>query len=320
MIIQAGVTTEYRNLLEPIYEDADAGLRSVLAETAGSSLGDREAALHDVLPLLGGASSDAVSTVSAAFFDSLMEIQEVRRPVASDILEPLDAGIWHALVGWAFSDSQVGSVLERGGEALLYSLLSGGLSRSLARAGADTMIGNAAIQTELMRSQRVPQAGCCNFCAMLASRFAEYSSQASAGQVVGRGLPVEATILGYDARGNAIRKQGGQARGLRPRGARQIGEDYHDNCRCSIVIVTEGNYTELQNKAEEYYDAYREASDKVNDGLTLKSTPVGTKDRLKNKYEWVKADGEVTTPKSRTNEIVKAMDLLNPVAQKSPTA
>lgn len=315
MIIQAGVTTEYRNFLDPIYADADAGLRSVLAETAGSSLGDREAALHDVLPLLGGASSDAVSTVSAAFFDSLMEIQEVRRPVASDILEPLDAGIWHALVGWAFSDSKSGSVLERGGEALLYSLLSGGLSRVLAGAGADTMVGNAGIQSELMRSQRVPRSGCCSFCAMLASRFAGYSSQASAGKVVGRGQPIESNF-----RADGSRRSGGQARGLRPRGARQIGEDYHDNCRCSIVIVTEGNYTELQNKAEDYYNAYRTAADKVNDGLTLKSTPIGTKDRLKNKYEWVKADGTVTTPKSRTNEIVRAMDILNPVAKESPTS
>lgn len=314
MIIQAGVTAEYRNLLDPIYADADAGLRSVLAETAGSSLGDREAALHDVLPLLGGASSDAVSTISAAFFDSLMEIQEVRRPVASDILAPADPKVWHALIGWAFSDSKGVSVLERGGEALLYSLLSGGLTRSLARAGADTMIGNAGIQSELMRSQRVPQAGCCSFCAMLASRFAGYSSQASAGKVVGRGQPVESNF-----RADGSRRSGGQARGLRPRGLRQIGEDYHDNCRCSIVIVTEGNYTELQNKAEDYYEAYREASDKVNDGLTLRTTDISTPDRLKNKYEWVKSDGTVTTPKSRTNEIVRAMDVINPVAKASPT-
>lgn len=319
MIIQAGVTTEYRNLLDPIYEDANSGLRSFLAETAGASLVDREAALHDVLPLLGSASSDAVSMASAVFFDSLMEIQDVRRPVASDILEPADSKIWHALVGWAFSESQGRSVLERGGEALLYSLLSGGLTRSLARTGADTMVGNAEIQTELMKAQRVPSAGCCNFCAMLASRFGEYTSR-SASTVVGRGLPIEATILGYDARGNPIRKQGGQALGLRPRGTQPIGEDFHDNCRCSVVIITEGNYVQLQADADKYYDAYREAADKVNDGLTLKSTPVGTKDRPKNKYEWVKADGEVTTPKSRTNEIVKAMDLLNPVAQKSPTS
>lgn len=307
MIIPPSVTAEYRNLLDPVYEDAKGSVQVVLAETAGMSLRERQDAFHDVLPTIGDASSDAVSVISSAFFDSLMEMQEVRRPVASDILQPMDPKVWHALIGWAFSDDSGGkSVLERGGEALLYSLLSGGLTRVLARVGGDTMVGNAEIQQELMKAQRVPQAGCCNFCGMLASRFGEYTKQ-SAGKVVGRGVPVG------EGKGHG---SFGKGRGLKPRGTQPIGEDYHDNCRCSVVIITEGNYAELQAQADKYYDAYREAADKVNDGLTLKSTPYEVGDgRTKNKYEWVKADGSSTTAKSRTREIVHAMDLLNPLDQ-----
>ncbi|MCZ4148608.1 hypothetical protein BZG21_29620, partial [Escherichia coli] len=54
---------------------------------------------------------------------------------------------------------------------------------------------------------------------------------------------------------------------------------------------------------------YRESADKVNDGLTLKVTDVSTKERLKNKYEWVNAEGEARNPKERTADILAAMRL-----------
>lgn len=305
MIIQPSVTYEYRNLIDQVQGDADAKLTAILSEVQRLPAGQQQEALHDLLPALGERSGDAVSQVSAVFFDRLMELQGARRPVGADILPPYDTKVWHALVGWAFAPDKAGlSVLERGGTALLYSLLSGGLSRILSEVGADTMIGNAEIQSEVGSAQRVPQPGCCNWCGMLASRFGEYKSSKSAGVVVGRGVPVG------EGKG---RGSYGRGRGIKTRGARSLGESYHDHCRCSIVILTKGNYAQLQSQADKYYEAYREAADKVNDGLTLRATDVSSSERLKNKYEWVKADGSVTTPKSRTNEIVRAMDKINPL-------
>lgn len=256
-------------------------------------------ALMDLVPILGEQYVGASSLVSAQFFTELQGMNEVRKPVQPELLDGLGAKSWHALVGWAFAGSRGGNILEQAGSALIYSMIAGGLTKRLTEASADTMIGNAAIQGG-MRSQRVPKAGCCAFCAMLASRFAEYSSEASAGTVVGRGVPIG------EGKGHG---SFGKGRGLKTRGARALGEDFHDFCRCEIVVVTEKNYVQLQQGADKYYDAYREAADKVNDGLTLKSTPIGTKDRLKNKYEWVNAKGEARNAKERTADIVSAMRL-----------
>lgn len=304
MLIQTSVTAELTQLIDAVGDDADAGLKAILDQIATLPMDEQREAMHDLLPSLGSMYAGAVSEASTVFFDSLMEIQEVRAPVATDIVPEPDVGRWHSLAGWSMRDS----IFERGGMALIYSMLSGGLTRILSEVSADTMIGNAEIQTERMRAQRVPSAGCCAFCGMLASRFAGYTSERSAGKVVGRGQPVESTIRGYRANGTAIRKSGGQARGVRERGSRSLGEDFHDDCRCKIVIVTEANEVQLRADADRYYDAYRDAADKINSGLTL--TKVQTKESdgtLHNQYTWVHDQAGATTPKSRTNMIVNSM-------------
>ncbi|GAA0200676.1 hypothetical protein [Glutamicibacter creatinolyticus] len=301
MMIRSAVTAEYQNLLNVVRDTADAGLRALLMEIMGLPPAQQREALHDILPTLGAQYSDMTSEVSTVFFDSLMEMQSVKKPVPSDLLDPMDKKRWHALVGWGASDT----TFDNGGMLLMQQLITGGMNRILTEVAGDTMIGNAMLQSELMRAQRVPQPGCCNFCAMLASRFAEYKSAESAGRVVGRGVPVG------QGKGHG---SFGKGRGIKTRGTRKLGEKYHDHCRCSIVIVTEDNYAELQAGADRYYEAYKEAAENVNSGLTLKVTDISSETRLKNKYEWVKADGTLTTPKSRTREIVRAMEALNPVA------
>ena len=305
MIIPASVTNEFRLLTDEVDDEAEKALQELLAQTSGLDIDQQREALHDVLPVLGDRFVSASAEVSTVAFDALMEIQEVKRPVATEIVDAPDSSRWHSLIGWGTSDR----TLERGGIALMYSLLSGGLQKILTEISADTMIGNAQIQNEPMRSQRVPAAGCCAFCAMLASRFADYKSTRSAGEVVGRGMPVEATILGYRANGTAIRKSGGQAKGIKTRGAQALGERFHDDCRCKIVIVTEKNEAELRTLADGYYDSYRDSADKVNDGLTLKVTDISSEERLKNKYEWVQADGKSRNAKERTADILTAMRL-----------
>lgn len=304
MLLQLGMTEELTRLIDQVGDEADAGLKAILQQVAGLPLSQQQEAMHDLLPSLGAAYAGATSEASTVFFENLMEVQEVARPVPTDIAPEPEADRWHALAGWAMRES----VIERGGALLMYSMLSGGLTRILSEISADTMIGNAAIQTQRMRSQRVPSAGCCAFCGMLASKFAGYSSEASAGKVVGRGQPVDATILGYTERGVAIRKSGGQARGLRERGSRAIGEDFHDDCRCKVVIVTEENEVQLRADADQYYDSYRDAFDKVNAGYERKVTTYKLDDgTLKNRYEWIDAKGRSRSPKEQTNDILNAM-------------
>lgn len=62
------------------------------------------------------------------------------------------------------------------------SLMGGGVQRMVAGAGRDTIVTNVAKDPVRVGYARIPRAGCCAFCAMLASRGAVYASAATAGQ------------------------------------------------------------------------------------------------------------------------------------------
>lgn len=96
--------------------------------------------------------------------------------------------------------------------------------------------------------QRMAKPGCCAFCAMLASRGAVYTSEAAAGKVVGRGVPIPRK-----------RRRGGQAGGTQTRGTRAIGEDYHDDCRCTAVAVHESRAQAMEDAAAQWADIYHTA-------------------------------------------------------------
>lgn len=126
---------------------------------------------------------------------------------------------------------------------------------------------------------------------MLASRGAVYTP-GSAVKVVGRGTPVEQHRL---------------AKGIRPRGARRAGQEYHDHCRCRVVTVTKTNSVQLSKEADKHFSLYGEARDKVNAGLELNVIQSRVGGTLKNEYEWINADGDARSAKDKTNEIVKYM-------------
>lgn len=251
-------------------------------------------ALMDLMPLLGDQYVGASSLVSAEFFTELQDMNEIRQPIAAETIDRVESGRWHSLVGWGTQ----GSIFEQGGAALVYSMLSGGLTKILTESAADTIIGNAEIQGG-MRSQRVPSPGCCAFCGMLASRFAGYTSGGSAGKVTGRGIPVG------QGKGRGSK---GRGRGIKTRGSQAIGEDFHDFCRCRIVAVTEKNEVQLQAGADKYYDSYRDSADKIRDGQTLSSKDYITADgSTKSRYEWINADGVARSSKETTGDILAAM-------------
>lgn len=304
MLIPRSVTAGYSGALKVVSDSGATEIDRLLGSISEESVKVQREALRDTIPVLGDQYVSAVSQISAVFFDELMQLQHVPKAVPADVMELPDVSSWTSLVGFSTTDR----ILERGGLQLMYSLIAGGFTKRLTESAADTIVGNARIQPEPMRSQRVPSSGCCAFCGMLASRFAGYKSSKSAGTVVGRGMPVESTIIGYDERGNPIRKRGGQARGIRPRGARSLGEKFHDSCRCTIVAVTAENEVQLQRDAEKYYDSYRDSADKVNDGLSLEFTqhrsPDGT---LRNDYRWVDRGGRERSSKQTTGDILSAM-------------
>lgn len=295
MLIPYSATQSYSLLRAALSDAALVDLDRLMRAVAGESPAVQREAMMDLLPVLGSQYASATGEVAAVFSGELMELQEVKRPVASETLELPPAQSWYALAGFGTSDR----VMERGGMLLAYSLIAGGLTKRLTEFAADTMIGNAGIQGTPMRAQRVPKTGCCAFCGMLASRGAVYSEESGL-KVGGRGVPIG------EGRGRGSK---GRGRGVKTRGSQAIGEKFHDHCRCEVVVVTEKNEVQLQADADKYYEAYRDSADKVNDGLTLKVTDVSTEERLKNKYEWVNAKGEARNAKERTADILTAMRL-----------
>ena len=295
MLVPYSVTQSYSLLRAALSDAALVDLDKIMRAVANESPAVQREAMMDLLPALGNQYASATGEVAAVFSGELMELQEVKKPVAPETLALPPAQSWFALAGFGLSDR----TLERGGMMLAYSLIAGGLTKRLTEFAADTMIGNASIQPVATSAARVPKPGCCAFCGMLASRGAVYSTE-SAGVVGGRGVPV--------GQGKG-RGSFGKGRGIKTRGSRAIGESFHDHCRCEVVALTAGNEAQLQADADRYYEAYRESADKVNDGLTLKVTDVSTEERLKNKYEWVNAKGEARNAKERTADIVAAMRL-----------
>lgn len=278
-MIDYQTTLGYATLLDQLSKNALAELDRLLAGLADMDPAVKVEALMDLLPELGNMYGSASSIVSAEFFDELMQIQEVRKPIAPESFVEMPPSYWHSLVGWGTSEGVID-----------WSKLSGGLTRRLSEISADTMIGNAELQGNLS-AQRVPRVGCCAFCSMLASRGAVYSAE-SAGKVVGRGKPVGSHRA---------------AKGIQPRGSRRIGEDYHDNCRCRVVTVTKNNSVQLSKEADKHFELYKEAYDKVSSGLELNVIQSRVDGKLHNEYEWVDASGGNRTAKQRTNDIVKFM-------------
>lgn len=287
-MIPLSATQGYATLLSRVSGSAVRDLDKLMASAAGESLKVQQEAVMDVLPLLGEEYAGASSLVSAEFFTELQAMNEVAKPVAAETLSGAGTKRWQALAGWGTSSS----VFEQGGMQLAFSLLSGGLTKVLTEIAADTIVGNAALQGS-MRAQRVPQSGCCAFCGMLASRGAVYSSVESASVVGGRGKPVGSHRL---------------AKGIRPRGARKLGETFHDHCRCRVVAVSGSNQVELQSDADKYLDSYNEAFKKANSGLELNTLSfMDEAGNRHNEYEWVSAGGDIISPKKRQAMIIAAM-------------
>lgn len=125
-------------------------------------------------------------------------------------------------------------------DSTVFALLAGSVQRLIANAGRDTVRANVMRDRIRVGYARIPKAGCCAFCSMLASRGAVYNSAESAGGVTGRGMEI----------GSTDGKRGGQARGVVTRGLQNLGDAFHDNCKCVVAPVFVGDSFAVESRDE----------------------------------------------------------------------
>jgi len=293
-MIPLSMVNGYDLTLSSLSTAALGDLRALLAEVEGLEPERARRVLFQAFPALFDPYAVASSEVSASFYEEVRAAAGVPGSFTADALDGVEAPRWNGLVGFATQPA----MFEQSASALMFSILSGGLTSVLSEIAADTIYGNAQNDPAAPRFQRVPKPGCCGFCGMLASRGAAYSSEAAASGVVGRGVPVERT------KG----KRGGQGKGIRPRGSRSVGEKFHDHCKCRTVQVYDGQRVEMQAGADKYYDSYAVARDKIDAGLTLETETFKASDgSLKNRYKWVNSDGKQVSSKDKTKMIATAI-------------
>lgn len=291
----------YNSALGEVKTAALGELREMLDQLEGATPAELKQVLFEVVPQVFDPYAAATSDISATFYEESRTAAGSPTPYTPKALgEPVPVESWNALVGYSTASDES----EADAVARAFDRLSGGLTKRLTGVAADTQHQNAVEDPDPVSFQRVPSPGCCGFCGMLASRGAVYGSRAEAGKVMGRGIEVEKSF-----KADGTRKSGGQARGLRLRGTRKAGEDFHDNCNCAVIAVHQGNAVEMQADAYRYLDAFREAQKQVDDGLERHIETHRTADgSLKNTYSWVDADGNLWTDKERRREMARVMN------------
>lgn len=263
-----------------------AELQALVVAVEGMAPDKAKKILFEVFPDIFNPYAAMMSDVSATFYEEIRALSGVKATFDAQALKAVPPKRWEALVGFGTQPAS----FEQGAGALMFQLLSGGLTKTLTEVSADTIVGNAERESVVVGYQRVPSPGCCAFCGMLASRGVSGGGQL---RVSGRGVPIGKHRL---------------ARGIRPRGTRAIGQDFHDFCKCSSVPVFESNYVEMQADAEQYFDSYKDAADKVDAGLTREHDEWMSADGTRHRnYYWVDANDDVKSPKQKTSMILAAM-------------
>ena len=224
--------------------------------------------VNDVLTFLGDA--DPI-TIRKSLIQLLPEIVSPYITASGDLAatwyEDLRAsavgGSYYATSSGAVNQARIDSLVGYGVKPLfgqssstVLTLIGGGVQRMIAGAGRDTISANITKDKVRVGYSRIPRAGCCSFCGMLASRGATYRTEAAAGGVVGRGVDASTTAG----------KVGGQGRGTKARGSRSIGSnDYHDNCHCVATPVFRGGDNDYIKSTEAHYKGLYDAAFELND-------------------------------------------------------
>lgn len=192
----------------------------------------------------------AAGDITADWYEAQApDLNYVARPAAL-----VDEGQLQATARWA-----AGTVLTKSPVSPL-DLLAGSMQRALFNESRETIVENAEVEPGA-RWARHASANACEFCRMVATRGAVYTSESAASRVGGRGVD-EFTNIG--------RRRGGRARGIRARGNQAIGDKYHDHCHCIAVPVRPGQYYNPPSYVEEWDSEYTRARQAA-DGVDAKS-------------------------------------------------
>ena len=192
----------------------------------------------------------AAGDITADWYEAQApDLNYVARPAAL-----VDEGQLQATARWA-----AGTVLTKSPVSPL-DLLAGSMQRALFNESRETIVENAEVEPGA-RWARHASANACEFCRMVATRGAVYTSESAASRVGGRGVD-ESTNIG--------RRRGGRARGIRARGNQSIGDKYHDHCHCIAVPVRPGQSYNPPSYVEEWEAEYTRARQAA-DGVDAKS-------------------------------------------------
>ena len=185
----------------------------------------------------------AAATLAAEWYDEARAAAGVAGSFrAAPALLP-EPSRFESLARWG-----VGPMFGGDGPDAALQLLLGGLSRQVLNMARDTTAGNVALDPAGPRYARHASANACAFCAMLATRGADYTSEDAALRVVGRGKERRTGPTGR------------RAGGIRPRGTRALGEKYHDDCHCTAVAVFPGQEYQEAPYVAKWREAYADTS------------------------------------------------------------
>jgi hypothetical protein len=245
--------------------------------------------LKAALPQIVLPHANASATVTAQWYNEL----DPSSSFAATPVVNLSQGRMDGTLGWALyaptgyttpfgeDDSTVGigpdfvsaPILPTADETL--SRLAGSTKRMVYDASRDTVVTNA--QQQGVRWARVAQPNACAFCRMLATK-----SGSSRALYTGRGVQVDPetgdnylAVVGRSPSLSASdRKQ--RAAGLATtdellsrradygsvgtlRGSQELGEKYHDHCRCTAVPVPDGQVYEAPDYTAQWSQDYKDA-------------------------------------------------------------
>lgn len=215
--------------------------------------------MADLLHEIGLKYGSAAASLAADYYDELRVAAGVAgsfTAIASD-LPPADR--FEALARWG-----VGPLFgaEPNRDTAL-NLMVGGLTRIVLNGARQTIADSVAADPGKPTYARHASANACAFCALLASRGAVYTSSSAAGVVVGRGTALSTNIG---------RTKGRKAQGIRERGARKLGDKYHDDCHCAAVPVWPGQQYEEAPYVAKWRDAYANAPATPGKPIDVKET------------------------------------------------
>lgn len=193
--------------------------------------------LRETFPHIVQSHADAAAQVTAQWYDELLPHTGDFRAIPKVDLPPERIA---KTVDWALyapTENKPAEPVYQTESDTVLSRLSGSAHRMVFDASRDTVISNG--EKQKVKFARYASANACAFCRLLATRGPVYNSEQSATTVVGK-------------------------RGIAS-GTRQLGEKYHDACRCVAVPIPAGDAYEPPDYVQKWQKEYEQARSDVFD-------------------------------------------------------